>query len=234
MIYIGLKTIDVPSSYKIKYMDNGEWKYVSNAKGLGVDINKFNTTTFDTIITDTIAIEMNSKNDTSTGILEWKVYGKDSNTDVSTVKEVTDGKCYRIKNVNSGLYLDVEDGVDENNTNIQQYIGNGEDAQVFKAISMGNGYFKLVSQVGNRNKVVDVAGNKSANGANILLYQDKNAINQQFKFQHIENGKFKIYTRVSNDKSVIEVKDGSMDSKANVQQWESNSYSCQQWILEEN
>ena len=226
--------IDVPSSYKIKYMDNGEWKYVSNAKGLGVDINKFNTTTFDTIITDTIAIEMNSKNDTSTGILEWKVYGKDSNTDVSTVKEVTDGKCYRIKNVNSGLYLDVEDGVDENNTNIQQYIGNGEDAQVFKAISMGNGYFKLVSQVGNRNKVVDVAGNKSANGANILLYQDKNAINQQFKFQHIENGKFKIYTRVSNDKSVIEVKDGSMDSKANVQQWESNSYSCQQWILEEN
>ncbi|CDM67269.1 M6 family metalloprotease domain-containing protein [Clostridium bornimense] len=78
--------IDVPSSYKIKYMDNGNWKYVSNAKGLGVDINKFNTTTFDTITTDTIAVEMNSNNGSSTGIVEWKVYGEVAN---GTSKDTT-------------------------------------------------------------------------------------------------------------------------------------------------
>lgn len=235
--------IDVPSSYKIKYMDNGNWKYVSNAKGLGIDINKFNTTTFDTITTDTIAVEMNSNNGSSTGIVEWKVYGEvangnttdttgDTDDNTSTVTKVEDGKCYRLKNVYSGQYLDVKDGKDANNTNIQQLPANGEDAQVFKAVSTGNGYFKLVSQVGSAKRVVDIERKKSTNGTNVILYNDKNAKNQQFKFKYLGNGVFTIHTRISGDKSVIEVKDGSKARKANVQQWKINSNKCQQWELE--
>ena len=153
-------------------------------------------------------------------------------TSDTKITKVEDGAYYRIKNVNSGQYLDVENGRDENKTNIQQYPGNGENAQVFRAVSTGDGYFKLVSQVGNAKKVVDIEGKKTINGTNVILYTDNGGKNQQFKFKHLGDGKFKIFTRVTNDKSVIEVKDASKSNKANVQQWESNSNSCQQWTLE--
>ena len=159
-----------------------------------------------------------------------------TNTNESTndtkVTKVKDGAYYRIKNVNSGQYLDVKNGKDANKTNIQQHPESGEDAQVFKAVSTGDGYFKLVSQVGSAKRVVDIEGKKSSNGTNVILYNDKNAKNQQFKFKHLGDGKFNIVTRASNGKSVIEVKNASKSKKANVQQWKENSNSCQQWILE--
>ena len=92
--------IEVPTSYKIKYKEDGKWKYVSNGKGFGVEINKFNTTTFDTITTDTIAIEMTAKQSNSTcaaqakstGILEWKVYGEANGGSRSDKDDTTTGK----------------------------------------------------------------------------------------------------------------------------------------------
>jgi hypothetical protein len=68
--------IDVPASYNIVYWDGSAWQYVKNPKGLGTEINKYNTTTFTPVITNAIAIQMNSNGNYSTGILEWKVYGK--------------------------------------------------------------------------------------------------------------------------------------------------------------
>lgn len=68
--------IDVPSSYRILYWDGKSWQYVKNPQGLGTEINKYNTTTFTPVSTNAIAIEMDSKGSSSTGVLEWKVYGK--------------------------------------------------------------------------------------------------------------------------------------------------------------
>lgn len=65
--------IDVPSSYKIKYWNGTSWVSVSNTNGLGTEINKYNTTTFDPISTNKIRIEVTAKGTYSTGILEWKV-----------------------------------------------------------------------------------------------------------------------------------------------------------------
>ncbi|URZ09179.1 M6 family metalloprotease domain-containing protein [Clostridium felsineum] len=68
--------IDVPASYQVLYWDGSAWQYVQNAKGLGTEINKYNTTTFTPVTTNAIAIQMTSKGSSSTGILEWKVFGK--------------------------------------------------------------------------------------------------------------------------------------------------------------
>lgn len=68
--------IDVPASYKILYWDGSAWQYVKNPKGLGTAINKYNTTTFTPVTTNAISIQMDSNGSYSTGILEWKVYGK--------------------------------------------------------------------------------------------------------------------------------------------------------------
>jgi M6 family metalloprotease-like protein len=66
--------IDVPASYRIAYWDGSQWLDVPNAKGFGVLSDGFNTTTFDSIKTSAIAIQMESNNSASTGILEWRLY----------------------------------------------------------------------------------------------------------------------------------------------------------------
>ena len=66
--------IDVPASYKIMYWNGNGWSEVSNAWGLGRDINKFNRTYFTPINTSALVIDMESNGSYSTGILEWSVY----------------------------------------------------------------------------------------------------------------------------------------------------------------
>jgi len=68
--------IDVPASYRIAYWDGNAWQDVKNPKGLGTEINKYNTTTFTPVSTNAIGIQMISKQTSSTGIIEWKVNGK--------------------------------------------------------------------------------------------------------------------------------------------------------------
>ncbi|MNP21250.1 F5/8 type C domain protein [compost metagenome] len=65
--------IDVPKSYKIKYWNGNGWADVTNVVGLETTANKYNTTTFTPVNTNSIRIEIVSNNTTSTGILEWKV-----------------------------------------------------------------------------------------------------------------------------------------------------------------
>lgn len=68
--------IDVPASYSILYWDGNAWQDVKNPKGLGTKTNQYNTTAFTPVSTNGITITMDSKGSSSTGILEWKVYGK--------------------------------------------------------------------------------------------------------------------------------------------------------------
>lgn len=145
---------------------------------------------------------------------------------------IVDGVTYFIKNVNSGLYMDVYNGIDENNANVQQHPGNGETAQQFRAVDTGDGYFKLVSQVGNAQRVLDVAGNKPADGQNVALYTDKGAANQQFKLSPAGNGAYAILTRCSSDASCVEVSNASSAKGANVQQWTYTGHNCQKWYFE--
>ena len=154
-----------------------------------------------------------------------------SSTVFAASNTISDG-WYYIKNVNSNKYLDVYNGIYKNNTNVQQHPGNGEKAQRFKVVSAGNGYYKLVSQVGNADKVLDVSKKSNKNGANIAIYSDNSGENQKFKITSLGNGKYTIATKISKGKSVVEVKDGSTAKKANVQQWESNGDRCQQWKFE--
>ena len=145
---------------------------------------------------------------------------------------IVDGATYYIKNYNSNLYLDVKNGEDANGANIRQWTGNGADAQKFKVVSTGDGYYKLVSQVGSKKRVVDVNGNKATNGQNISLYDDRGTDNQKFKLISLGNGVYQLVTKVSGNKSLIEVANASKDRGANVQQWSNNSNNCQKWVLE--
>lgn len=147
-------------------------------------------------------------------------------------KPIVNGGIYILRNVNSNCYLDVVNGEDVNGTNVRQWTGNGEEAQKFKVVSTGDGYYKFISQVGSKTRVLDVNGNKATDGQNISLYEDRGTDNQKFNLIDKGNDTYIISTKVSSGKSVIEVKNASKTKGANVQQWTSNNNNCQRWRFE--
>ncbi len=145
-----------------------------------------------------------------------------------------EGSCYRIKNVNSGLYMQVAGAAAENGANVQQWGSNGSDIHdIWKLCSAGDGYYYIVSAVGDGGTyVLDVAGKKADNGTNIDIYKYNGGTNQQFMIAANSDGSYKILTRVSGENSAVEIINASKESGANVQEWESNGVNCQDWIFE--
>ncbi len=139
---------------------------------------------------------------------------------------------YYIKNVHSGLYLDVADGSSANNANVQQWAYNGYDAQKFQLVDDGNGYYHILTGASGYSKCVDVAGGKSADGTNILQYTYKGSANQQFQLAKQSDGSYAILTGASNCTSGLDVYNWSTESGGNVNQWNFWGGDCQKWYLE--
>jgi len=66
----------VPQSWRVLYEQKGEFKPVSNAGACGVDKDKFNKVSFDTVETKSMRVEVTLQAGFSGGILEWRVYPK--------------------------------------------------------------------------------------------------------------------------------------------------------------
>ena len=141
---------------------------------------------------------------------------------------------YRIKNVSSNLYMQVDGAKAENGANVQQWGTSGSTTHdIWKFIDAGEGYYYLASAVGDGGTyMLDVSGKKTVNGTNIDIYNYNGGTNQQFMLTKNSDGSYKILTRISGGKSAVEVADASTVSGANVQQWEINGADCQNWILE--
>ena len=151
---------------------------------------------------------------------------------VTSSDDIIDGQIYTIKNVNSGLYLDVEGGNGANGANIQQSDIDGK-ASRFKAVSAGNGYYYLISQLGDGSSyALDVNGKKTTDGANIEIYAFKKGENQQFKFLKNSDGSYSILTKITADASALDVSAKSKESGANIQQYKFSGGDNQKFILE--
>lgn len=155
------------------------------------------------------------------------IWGSKTTIDVADVT----GTFY-IKNAYSGLVLDVADGSSANNANIRQWSYNGCDAQKFKIVSDGDGYYHILTGASGYTKCVDVAGGKSADGTNILQYTYKGKTNQQYKITKQSDGTYAILTRASGCKSGLDVYDWSTEAGGNVNQWNFWGGACQKWTLE--
>ncbi|MBR1591739.1 MAG: RICIN domain-containing protein [Ruminococcus sp.] len=152
----------------------------------------------------------------------------------AVVAAFDNGSAYRIKNVNSGLYMQVEGAKAENGTNVQQWgTADGVTHDIWKVLDAGDGYCYLVSAVGDAGTyVLDVAGRKTANGTNVDIYTFNGGDNQQFMLTKNADGSYKIRTKISGGKSAVEIANAGTGSGDNVQQWEINGANCQDWILE--
>ena len=151
-----------------------------------------------------------------------------------TTATFNNGACFKIKNVNSGLYMQVQDAKAENGANVQQWgTTDGTIHDIWKTIEAGNGYYYLVSCLGDGGTFcLDVTSKSTANGTNIEIYQYKELNNQQYLITQNSDGSYTIKTRVTGNNSAIEIKDAGNKSGDNVQQWELNGHPCQNWIFE--
>jgi len=100
--WIDGRDVAAPASYRVLYWNGSAFVPVSNAQGLGVDADKFNTTTFDAITSDKLRIELVSDGKHSPGILEWKVY---SSGPVPALPPVVDAGVDRVVVLGGPTYL---------------------------------------------------------------------------------------------------------------------------------
>ena len=66
--------VNVPKACRLLRWDGNAFVPVGHPSGLGVERNKYNTTTFDETVTSRLRLEIDSNDTFSTGVLEWKVY----------------------------------------------------------------------------------------------------------------------------------------------------------------
>ncbi|MBQ3109849.1 MAG: RICIN domain-containing protein [Clostridia bacterium] len=147
---------------------------------------------------------------------------------------VKDGAVYMIKNVNSNLYLDVNEGLAQSGTNVQQWGATfpGSGNNNWKIVSSGDGYYQLYPQIGEGNLVLDVASANAADGTNVQIWGNDQSNGKYFKFQLNDDGTYSILTKASNGASCLDVYNLSKENGGNVVQWTYTGGTNQKWILE--
>ena len=187
----------------------------------------------------------NSQNDikyvTDSDFAKWiktdysSPFTKHVDLDGGSIASFKNGTTFKIKNVNSGLYMQVAGGTAENGTNVQQWGTNDTSIHdIWKTIEAGNGYYYLISAVGDGGSfALDVESKGTANGTNIEIYKyNPSSLNQQYLITQNGDGSYIIKTRITNNNSCVEIKDAGNQSGDNVQQWALNGHPCQNWIFE--
>jgi hypothetical protein len=69
----GRGEVRIPASWRMLYLDGGEWKPVENASMYGVEKDKYNQLTFKSVTTTALRLEVTMQPTWSAGVEEWKV-----------------------------------------------------------------------------------------------------------------------------------------------------------------
>lgn len=140
---------------------------------------------------------------------------------------------YNLKNVNSGLYLDVENNSSQNGANIQQYASTGAAAQKFKFVTNSDGYYYILTGASGYTKSVDIYNGSSEDGTNVLQWDYWGGNMQLYRIVQNGDSSYSLLSKVSNLKSAIEVYDFGTSNGDNVVQWRYWGGAAQSWELEE-
>ena len=108
---------------------------------------------------------------TGTGVKGQKWYVTNTNDGYVTLKN------------GQGYMLDVQNGANNDGTNIQTYQNNGADAQKFKITNLGNSQYGIVTKVSSDNKGIDVYNYGITDGTNVCQWAYTKGTNQRWIFE---------------------------------------------------
>jgi len=154
----------------------------------------------------------------------------------STIPEVQNGTYY-IRNMKSGLYLDVSGGGTVNGTNVQLWDANTSNAHKWDIIPLDNGLYVIRTLV-DTNKALDVRSHYTSSGSNIDIWtagsiNTTQSIPQyQWHIDRNDDGTICLSSAASNHTRFLDAYNGNTSSGTNVRQWEYNGNPSMRWILE--
>ncbi|MBO8446878.1 MAG: RICIN domain-containing protein [Bacteroidetes bacterium] len=135
---------------------------------------------------------------------------------------------YKLKNRNSGLYMDVENNSTDNNAPVVQYVSEGDDpSQLFEFAEVGNGVYSITNK--NSGKSFDIADNSTDNRALVQLYDYLGYSHQQFILIAAPDGYYQLAARHCG--KVVEVPESKTDLGEWLKTWDNNGSATQQWKL---
>lgn len=167
----------------------------------------------------------------SNNVCIWGSMGTETSQNSFQEADVPEGTYY-LKNVNSGLYMDVAGGANANGTNILQYQFRGKKNQIFKIVPDGSGYYYILTGASDYTKCVDIETGSAADGTNVFQWEYWGGDMQKYKIAQNNDGSYSFLTKASGCKSALDVYESSTSNNANVNQWTYWGGSCQSWILE--
>lgn len=187
----------------------------------------------------------------------WQYEFNSSDAQKWLIVKNTDG-TYSIVAKSSGLCLDINAGIIQNNSNMQVYSKNGTNAQKFKfeeitnsdnnssntddntnnndsqntsTKTIENGTYTIETAVSS-SYAIDVNGGSRENGANIQIYKKQAVNRQKFNVEYIGDGYYKILAVHSN--KALDVCGAEKKSGTNVWQYEFNNSDAQKWKIQKN
>ena len=167
----------------------------------------------------------------SSDLRNWSTVGTQGYGNTSIyVSENVEG-IYYIQNKYSGMYLDVANGSADNGANIQQWSYNGCDAQKFKFVSTGDGYYYILTGASGYTKCVDIDSGSSADGANVMQWEYWGGEMQKYRVVQQPDGTYAILTKASGCASGLDVYNWSTEAGGNINQWNYWGGDCQKWNL---
>ena len=211
-------------TYAGSFSSYSQIKYITDSS-----VSKYVKTKYSSPILKSITVGSSSSSSSSSSNSS-----SSSSSSTSSGATLDTSKKYMIKNVNSGLYMDVAGGVAAEGTNVQQWGANGAASYNTWTLKKATGdYYYIYSCVGDgKTYLLDVKDGSKANKTNIQIAKKNGWSTQFFKFVSNGDGSYTITTRASRDASCVEVINAYTNSGANVQQFQLNGHNCQKWILE--
>lgn len=127
--------------------------------------------------------------------------------------------------LNSGKVVDVCNGSKQDGANIQLWDKNGTDAQLFRIVRNGTGYFTFINK--GSNKAIDVYGAYTYRGANVNQWSQNRSSAQQWKLYNASgypDGYIRIMNRCG---KYLDVNGAKTQNGTNIQIWDRNNSKAQ-------
>ena len=121
--------------------------------------------------------------------------------------------------------FDISSGSKKDKANLQLYSSNNSNAQKFRFIYCGNGFYKIRNY--NSGKYLHVSNSAPVNGGNVFQYHDKNIRAQKWRF--IDGGNGGYYIRSSLGKFNLDVAGGLLANGTNIQIYKDNGSAAQKF-----